>query len=224
MNPMRRMERRASTPTRYITCTVKCQTMCAFWHHQQLLTSTRRPGMLTPTVGRNEYMKDNFLIKIETWHKPDMGVQENVHGLDPDQWKKTEVVYIDIADKTQVDAKDYKTEEDPAIFKSEKTGRGPLGPNWKKELPSNTNSPHMCAYKLVTVNFKWWGVQNKIENFIQKQEKRLFTKFHRQLFCLIDKWIGLTMADIRRIEEETQKELDEMRVKDPVKGSSASED
>ncbi|XP_014069524.2 phosphatidylinositol transfer protein alpha isoform [Salmo salar] len=176
------------------------------------------------TVITNEYMKDNFLIKIETWHKPDMGVQDNVHGLDPDQWKKTEVVYIDIADKTQVDVKDYKPKEDPAIFKSEKTGRGPLGPNWKKELPSNTNSPHMCAYKLVTVNFKWWGVQNKIENFIQKQEKRLFTKFHRQLFCLIDKWIGLTMEDIRRIEEETQKELDEMREKDPVKGSSASED
>lgn len=27
---------------------------------------------------QNEYMKDNFLIKIETWHKPDMGHLENV--------------------------------------------------------------------------------------------------------------------------------------------------
>ena len=27
---------------------------------------------------QNEYMKDNFFIKIETWHKPDMGTQENV--------------------------------------------------------------------------------------------------------------------------------------------------
>lgn len=27
---------------------------------------------------QNEYMKDNFLIKIETWHKPDLGHQENV--------------------------------------------------------------------------------------------------------------------------------------------------
>lgn len=26
----------------------------------------------------------------------------------------------------------------------------------------------MCAYKLVTVKFKWWGLQNKVENFIQK--------------------------------------------------------
>lgn len=27
---------------------------------------------------QNEYMKDNFMIKIETWHKPDMGEQDNV--------------------------------------------------------------------------------------------------------------------------------------------------
>lgn len=26
----------------------------------------------------------------------------------------------------------------------------------------------MCAYKLVTVKFKWWGLQNKVENFIHK--------------------------------------------------------
>lgn len=27
---------------------------------------------------QNEYMKDDFMIKIETWHKPDMGTIENV--------------------------------------------------------------------------------------------------------------------------------------------------
>lgn len=30
---------------------------------------------------QNEYMKDDFLIKIETWHKPDLGTQDNVSGL-----------------------------------------------------------------------------------------------------------------------------------------------
>uniref|UniRef100_A0A8C0HHN5 Phosphatidylinositol transfer protein beta isoform n=1 Tax=Buteo japonicus TaxID=224669 RepID=A0A8C0HHN5_9AVES len=69
----------------------------------------------------------------------------------------------------------------------------------------------MCAYKLVTIKFKWWGLQNKVENFIQKQEKRIFTNFHRQLFCWIDKWIDLTMEDIRRMEDETQKELEAVR-------------
>ncbi|XP_017552340.1 phosphatidylinositol transfer protein, alpha a isoform X1 [Pygocentrus nattereri] len=176
------------------------------------------------TVLTNEYMKDNFMIMIETWHKPDLGEQENVHKLDPETWKKVEVVYIDIADRSQVDPKDYKPEEDPATFKSAKSGRGPLGPEWKKELPQKTDCPHMCAYKLVTVKFKWFGLQNKVEGFIHKQEKRLFTNFHRQLFCWLDKWIDLTMDDIRRMEEDTQKELDKMREKDPVKGMSAADD
>ncbi|XP_062329966.1 phosphatidylinositol transfer protein, alpha a [Osmerus eperlanus] len=176
------------------------------------------------TILTNEFMKDNFMIKIETWHKPDMGEQDNVHGLDADIWKNVEVIHIDIADKSQVETKDYKPDEDPATFKSVKTGRGPLGPNWKKELSSNTSCPHMCAYKLVTVKFKWFGLQNRIESLIQRQEKRLFTNFHRELFCWIDKWIELTMDDIRRMEEDTQKELDEMRVKDPIKGMAVAEE
>ncbi|XP_064127584.1 phosphatidylinositol transfer protein alpha isoform isoform X2 [Loxodonta africana] len=138
--------------------------------------------LLTP----NEYMKEDFLIKIETWHKPDIGTLENVHKLEPETWKHVEAVYIDIADRSQVLSKDYKAEEDPAKFKSIKTGRGPLGPNWK-------------------------------------QEKRLFTNFHRQLFCWLDKWVDLTMDDIRRMEEETKRQLDEMRQKDPVKGMTADD-
>lgn len=43
-----------------------------------------------------------------------------------------------------------------------------------------------------------------------QQEKRLFTNFHRQLFCWLDKWVDLTMEDIRRMEEETKRQLDEV--------------
>uniref|UniRef100_A0A3B1JYA1 Phosphatidylinositol transfer protein beta isoform n=1 Tax=Astyanax mexicanus TaxID=7994 RepID=A0A3B1JYA1_ASTMX len=172
----------------------------------------------------NEYMKDDFMIKIETWHKPDMGSLENVHDLDPETWKTVEVVPIDIADRSQVEPGDYKQEEDPAVFHSEKTGRGPLGPEWKSELAANENAPRMCAYKLVTVKFKWWGLQSKIEHFIHKQEKRIFTNFHRQLFCWMDSWVGLTMEDIRRMEAETQKELEEMRSSGTVRGTTAAEE
>lgn len=60
-------------------------------------------------------------------------------------------------------------------FKSEKTGRGPLvGTDWKKNV-----NPVMTCYKLVTCEFKWFGLQTRIENFIQKSERRLFTVFHR---------------------------------------------
>uniref|UniRef100_A0A3B3TFS2 Phosphatidylinositol transfer protein alpha isoform n=1 Tax=Poecilia latipinna TaxID=48699 RepID=A0A3B3TFS2_9TELE len=170
----------------------------------------------------NTYMKDKFMIKIETWHKPDMGEQVNVHKVE--KWDAVEVVKIDIADNSCIAEKDYKKEEDPAIFKSQKTGRGPLKTGWQTELANNKDCPHMCAYKLVTVEFKWLGLQNKMESFIQKVEKRLFTHFHRQLFCWIDKWIELSMDDIRRMEEETKKELDEMREKEAVKGMGASDE
>ncbi|MGH0184376.1 UNVERIFIED_CONTAM: hypothetical protein FKN15_014855 [Acipenser sinensis] len=96
-----------------------------------------------------------------------------VHGLSQESWEEVEVIPIDIADRTQVNEYDYKADEDPAIFRSEKTGRGPLGPDWK-------------------------------------QEKRLFTNFHRQLFCWLDRWVDFSMEDIRRMEEETQKELDKV--------------
>lgn len=32
---------------------------------------------------QNEYMKDDFFIKIETWHKPDLGTMENVSARKP---------------------------------------------------------------------------------------------------------------------------------------------
>lgn len=37
----------------------------------------------------------------------------------------------------------------------------------------------MTCYKLVSADFKWFGLQNRVENLIQKSERRLFTNFHR---------------------------------------------
>ena len=43
------------------------------------------------------YMKDNFEIKIESYHIADRGNSENVHQLPPEKLKCREVVHIDIA-------------------------------------------------------------------------------------------------------------------------------
>jgi len=94
-----------------------------------------------------------------------------------------------------------------------------LQKNWR-----DTTTPIMCAYKLCTVEFKWFGLQNKVEKFIQTSERRLFTKFHRQLFCWIDQWYGLTMADIRRIEDETQAELNNEIKQGQVKGLASTDE
>ena len=160
------------------------------------------------------YMKNNFLIKVETYHRPDRGDSENVHELGEELLRKRKVVKIDIANDPVL-AGDYKVNEDPSKFQSQKSGRGPLkGPNWGKTI-----EPVMTCYKLVTIEFKWLGLQNKVEKYAMDTEKRLFTNFHRQLFCTIDKWIELTMEDIRRLEAETQEKLDKQRRDNQVRGT-----
>lgn len=173
------------------------------------------------TVITNGYMKQNFELKIESLHVDNNIALENAHQLPPDLLAKREVIYIDISSNTEIKACDYKAEEDPTRFTSSKTGRGPLqeGKWWEK---SHT-CPVMCAYKLVTCEFKWFGLQSKVESMIQRQEQRLFTHFHRQTFCWTDGWFGLTMADIRKIEDNVRAELDEKRQKGTVCGRKTDE-
>jgi len=164
------------------------------------------------------YMKDNFIIVIESLHLPDKGDQYNVHELTPDKLKIREVVMIDISNDSVANS-DYKPSEDPSKFHSNKSGRGPLLGKWQDSV-----DPVMTCYKLVTVEFKWFGLQNRVENFIQRAERRLFTNFHRQVFCWIDKWYGMTMEDIRALEDKVREELDKQRSKREVRGMRADID
>lgn len=76
--------------------------------------------------------------------------------------------------KDQLSASDYCREEDPRLFVSQKTGRGPLSENWREEYVQASSGPScstanksiMCAYKLCKVEFRYWGMQSKIERFI----------------------------------------------------------
>lgn len=69
---------------------------------------------------------------------------------------------------------DGQQEEHPKFYISNKTKRGPLKENWIKELWNNGEPKHpiMCAYKLCRVEFKYWGMQNKIEKYIHETGKR----------------------------------------------------
>jgi hypothetical protein len=153
------------------------------------------------TVLKSPWMGDNFTFTIESRHFNDEGQQENVHNLTAEQLKKREVDFIDIA-ADKVDKKDYKKEEDPTQVRSEKAHRGPLVEAWK------TQQPHMCCYKLVTVEFKMFGLQGKVESFLMNFERNLFLKFHRQVYCWLDEWFGLTLEDIRNYEAKTKRDLD----------------
>ena len=126
----------------------------------------------------NEYMKDKFSITLETMHLPDAGATENALNLTKEQLAKREVSVVDIAIEP-VHQKDYKEDEDPTLFKSEKTGRGPLKAGW-----ISTAEPVMTAYKVVSAEFKWFGLQQRVESFIHKTNQYLLNRFHRQV-CLL---------------------------------------
>jgi len=85
-------------------------------------------------------------------------------------------------------------------------------------------TPVMTCYKLVTVSFKWLGLQTRVQKFIVNAERRLFTNFHRQVFCWLDKWHDMTMDDIRELEDKTKADLDKQRREGSVRGMRAEND
>jgi len=77
--------------------------------------------------------------------------------------------------KDPIHGNDYLKEEDPKLYISAKTGRGPLNDDWVKEywadcegkaMPTASGKAIMCAYKLCKVEVRLWGVQAKLERFV----------------------------------------------------------
>ncbi|XP_076674034.1 retinal degeneration B isoform X4 [Andrena cerasifolii] len=155
---------------------------------------------------------EKFSIEIETYYFPDNGYQENVFKLSGSDLRNRIVDVIDIV-KDQY-AGDYVKEEDPKLYVSQKTNRGPLTESWLEEYwadvkgkqqPTASGKSLMCAYKLCRVEFRYWGVQTKLEKFIHDIAlRKTMVRAHKQAWAWQDEWDGLTMEDIREIERQTQ--------------------
>ncbi|XP_029113139.1 membrane-associated phosphatidylinositol transfer protein 2 isoform X6 [Scleropages formosus] len=148
---------------------------------------------------------EKFSIDIETYYKPDTGNQVDVFNLSSAEKRQRSLDPIDIV-KDPIPPNEYKPEEDPRLYKSVKTKRGPLAEDWIEEFRNNPDkTPIMCAYKLCKVEFRYWGMQSKIERFIHDVGlRKVMVRAHRQAWCWQDEWCGLTMEDIRQLELETQ--------------------
>ncbi|KAM8865452.1 membrane-associated phosphatidylinositol transfer protein 2-like isoform 1-T3 [Synchiropus picturatus] len=148
---------------------------------------------------------EKFSIDIETYYKPDTGSQADVFNLSAADKRQRTIDPIDIV-TDPIPPHEYKLEEDPRIYKSAKTQRGPLLDNWIEDYNNNPGkTPIMCAYKLCKVEFRYWGMQSKIERFIHDVGlRKVMVRAHRQAWCWQDEWYGLTMEDIRQLELETQ--------------------
>ncbi|XP_029833726.2 protein retinal degeneration B isoform X2 [Ixodes scapularis] len=160
---------------------------------------------------------ERFYLEIETKYFGDAGEQENVFELAGPELRNRQVDVIDVV-RDQLFGADYVREEDPRLFVSPKTGRGPLDEDWIQGFldhrlqgmppPPPGDGTIMCAYKLCRVEFRYWGMQSKIEKFIHDVAlRKTMLRAHRQAWAWQDEWVGLTMEDIRQIERETQEAL-----------------
>ncbi|KAL7391620.1 hypothetical protein ABVT39_011726 [Epinephelus coioides] len=148
---------------------------------------------------------EKFSIDIETYYKPDTGNQADVFNMSAVEKRQRTIDPIDIV-TDPIPPHEYKAEEDTRLYKSAKTQRGPLRDDWIEEYNNNPGkTPIMCAYKLCKVEFRYWGMQSKIERFIHDVGlRKVMVRAHRQAWCWQDEWYGLTMEDIRQLELETQ--------------------
>jgi len=169
------------------------------------------------TVITSPFLGEKFTFTIESRHAADDGTQPNPHGLDEKQLKAREMVDVIDIGIDKVEKKDYKKEEDPSLVRSEKASRGPLAEGWIK-----SSNPIMCCYKLVTVEFKVFGMQSKVERYMMDMERNIFLKFHRQVYSWLDEWYGWTMDDVRKYEDQTKKDL-ENKLKGGANGNGNGE-
>lgn len=156
---------------------------------------------------------EKFSLEIETYYYADNGHQDNVFQLTGSEYKNRIVDVIDVV-KDQLYGADYVKEEDPTVFVSHACNRGPLSDNWLDEYwkdvegksqPTASGKSLMCAYKLCKVEFRYWGMQTKLEKFIHDIAlRKTMLRAHRQAWAWQDEWHGLTMEDIREIERQTQ--------------------
>ncbi|XP_046450431.1 protein retinal degeneration B-like isoform X2 [Daphnia pulex] len=160
---------------------------------------------------------EKFSLDIETVYREDCGDIENVFKLSKSELNDRAVDLIDVVKDQLPTASDYVKEEDPCVYISRKTGRGPLSDSWIQDywreckgqtLPLSNGKAIMCAYKLCRVEFKYWGMQAKIERFIHDIAlRKTMVRAHRQAWTWQDEWFNLTMDDIRELERQTQEAL-----------------
>ncbi|XP_071489080.1 phosphatidylinositol transfer protein alpha isoform-like [Diadema antillarum] len=193
------------------------------------------------------YMKDNYSTVVETISiADDRGEIDNVFDLGPEELSRREVVNIDIindripnsVNKQTLPTRGLKTRNlynyyrvrisdsgdfmesqfntDPSKVTFQKVKRGPFGPHWQ-----DTCTPVLCCYKLVKTEFKWFGLQEKIQAQIKKSMRRRYLRFHRLLYSYLDQCHGMTITDIRQLETETQQRLDEMRERNGMTSQQA---
>lgn len=172
------------------------------------------------TEFHNAFFGEKIHVSVHTFHSNDAGTLSNAVNLSTADLSKRKIDYINIACADK--AVPFEEGENPTVFESKKTGRGPLDVNF-----AEYHDPIMTCYKVVKFRFKVFPVQSKVETWGQQSAFRnTFLKYHRKLFCWIDEWFGLSLDDIRAMEEETARitklKIEQSKQQQQEKGSNGN--
>lgn len=150
-----------------------------------------------------------FRIEVETLHVDGDIELANALNVSADDLKKRKVEYLDIRlAHADAAAKDYNAAYDLARVR---TSRSPLAADWQKAAVAERAAaaaagtplpPLMCAYKLVRCEAVVFALSGTIKSAVEGQQRSLFNKSHAQAAATVDLWIGLSIDDVRRIEQE----------------------
>nr|QDR50954.1 retinal degeneration B beta [Heliconius melpomene] len=158
-----------------------------------------------------------FSISIQTRYENNNGTTDNCLGLTQEELEQRDVDFLDIA-FDEIKPHHYKEAEDPKLFKSEKSGRGPLTEGWR-----NSHEPIMCCYKVVNAKFEVWGLQTKVEDYVQGAIREILLLGHRQAFTWMDEWFNMTIEDVRTYEKEMQDKTN-MKIKTALEESESNQE
>ena len=153
-------------------------------------------------------MKNDFSVEIESYYLPDTGTKTDVFSHISQNHSVETLDFVEPGEGEGV------FESDPKLFVSSKTKRGPLKIDWLETARQNISNgiekedSYFCSYKLITVNCKMLGVQNRLERFIHESMiRKMLNHAHRQAWCWMDDWCELSIEDIRRQEKLTMQRL-----------------
>ncbi len=63
-------------------------------------------------------------------------------------------------------------------------------------------------------------MQTAMESTMVDQYKKMLLAFHQQVWCWMDEWYGLTMEDVRKLEQKTKEELKDKIKEDGKRGTT----
>jgi hypothetical protein len=126
-----------------------------------------------------------------------------VFNLTKEELKKRKIVHIDIKNDKFFD-KEGVLEPNPneIELKNEKMG------NLKKEWKEMENL--ITVYFRSDINFVYFGLQSKVEQFYFELTKKKQRIFYRNLYAYSDVWGGLSDEEVNKMITKTKIELEEM--------------